>query len=415
MTRTQIMRVATLVMVVAGRSSLARARPPPRRQPGRGAAAPVFAGRSALAEAAAESLDSRIGHRCRVDRQDHIWIVHRGLDSLTGRTEAGMSTRHPRLRSLLLAAPPVLEFDRDRRARRPLGRAGQGFDWPVSPGGIAVDAKGQRVDCGRRRDRRAGAAAVAAAAGAARSAAAGGAAAPPPRRRRQPTRTCSSSRATASSCCRSASPATPRQGQQDDAQPSGRRRRRLSGQRGLRRRRLGTQPRRRLRRDDRRVQAALGRVRREAGRCRARPYEPAGEPAKQFRAVSCVAVAKDGQVYVCDRAEQSHPGVQEGRRVREEKVSSRRRRAGTARPGTSRSRPIRSSSSCMCRRPGREGLGRCAAPRSSRWPALATAAGSPAVLRRRQRRLDSKGNVYTGETFEGKRVQKLSGSKWRPV
>src|SRR5690349_13963371 len=30
-----------------------------------------------------------------VDGQDHIWLVHRGMDSLTARTEAGLGTNPP--------------------------------------------------------------------------------------------------------------------------------------------------------------------------------------------------------------------------------------------------------------------------------------------------------------------------------
>ena len=75
--------------------------------------------------------------------------------------------------------------------------------------------------------------------------------------------------------------------------------------------------------DDRRLQAALGRLRQEAGRrlvhatparsCRARSaapcrtrtnrarYDPNGPPAPQFRIVHAVRISKDGLVYVCDR------------------------------------------------------------------------------------------------------------------
>jgi hypothetical protein len=77
-----------------------------------------------------------------VDSQDHIWIVHRGLESLTARTEAGTGTTPPTAEDCCAPAPPVLEFDAAGTLVGSWGGPGQGFDWPVSPGGIEVDAKG---------------------------------------------------------------------------------------------------------------------------------------------------------------------------------------------------------------------------------------------------------------------------------
>src|SRR6476659_11087601 len=77
-----------------------------------------------------------------VDAQDHVWIVHRGLDSLTARTEAGTGTTPPTAEDCCSPAPPVLEFDANGTLLNKWGGPGKGFDWPVSPGGIAVDAKG---------------------------------------------------------------------------------------------------------------------------------------------------------------------------------------------------------------------------------------------------------------------------------
>jgi hypothetical protein len=77
-----------------------------------------------------------------VDAQDHIWIVHRGADSLTGRTENGLGTNPPTAENCCLPAPPVLEFDTAGTLLSHWGGPGQGYDWPKTPGGIAVDAKG---------------------------------------------------------------------------------------------------------------------------------------------------------------------------------------------------------------------------------------------------------------------------------
>jgi DNA-binding beta-propeller fold protein YncE len=77
-----------------------------------------------------------------VDAQDHIWLVHRGLDSLTGRTEAGLATDPPTAESCCAPAPPVLEFDQAGTLVSHWGGPGQGYEWPRTPAGISVDSKG---------------------------------------------------------------------------------------------------------------------------------------------------------------------------------------------------------------------------------------------------------------------------------
>ena len=77
-----------------------------------------------------------------VDSRDHIWIVHRGIDSMTTRTEASLGLTPPGAEDCCAAAPPVLEFDAAGTLVSHWGGPGQGFDWPVSPGGITVDTKG---------------------------------------------------------------------------------------------------------------------------------------------------------------------------------------------------------------------------------------------------------------------------------
>ncbi len=77
-----------------------------------------------------------------VDRQDHIWLVHRGVDSLTTRTEAGLNLDPPGSEACCKAAPHVLRFDPSGALVANWGGPGQGFDWPVSPGGLDVDDKG---------------------------------------------------------------------------------------------------------------------------------------------------------------------------------------------------------------------------------------------------------------------------------
>src|SRR3979490_1347034 len=46
-----------------------------------------------------------------VDARDHIWIVHRGYDAMTARTEIGAATTPKSAEECCVPAPPVLEFD----------------------------------------------------------------------------------------------------------------------------------------------------------------------------------------------------------------------------------------------------------------------------------------------------------------
>ena len=76
-----------------------------------------------------------------VDGQDHLWVVHRGADSLEA-NEKGMMLTPPTSSVCCTAAPFVLEIDQAGKVVSNFGGPGQGYNWPQSPGGIAVDAKG---------------------------------------------------------------------------------------------------------------------------------------------------------------------------------------------------------------------------------------------------------------------------------
>ena len=76
-----------------------------------------------------------------VDAQDHLWVVHRGGDSLEA-NEKGMMLTPPTSSVCCTAAPFVLEFDAAGKVVSSFGGPGQGYNWPQSPGSIAVDAKG---------------------------------------------------------------------------------------------------------------------------------------------------------------------------------------------------------------------------------------------------------------------------------
>jgi DNA-binding beta-propeller fold protein YncE len=73
-----------------------------------------------------------------VDSRDHVWIVHR-RQSLNMATEAsaGMNTPSGMCCS---PAPPVLEFDPEGNVVGSWGGPGEGYDWPQSNHGITVDA-----------------------------------------------------------------------------------------------------------------------------------------------------------------------------------------------------------------------------------------------------------------------------------
>ena len=76
-----------------------------------------------------------------VDAQDHIWVTHRGGDSLEG-NEKGMMLNPPTSSVCCVAAPFVLELDGTGKVVSSFGGPGQGYDWVQSPGSLTVDAKG---------------------------------------------------------------------------------------------------------------------------------------------------------------------------------------------------------------------------------------------------------------------------------
>jgi len=73
-----------------------------------------------------------------VDQQNHIWIVHRGSDTLAMQ-EKWLDIKAARC---CTAAPPVLEFDQAGNLLRAWGGPGAGYDWPEAVHGVAVDHRG---------------------------------------------------------------------------------------------------------------------------------------------------------------------------------------------------------------------------------------------------------------------------------
>jgi DNA-binding beta-propeller fold protein YncE len=74
-----------------------------------------------------------------VDAQDHVWIVHRAGSLEPGEVHA---TTNPKIAQCCAPAPPVLEFDAAGNLVGHWGGPGQGYDWPDSNHGITVDYKG---------------------------------------------------------------------------------------------------------------------------------------------------------------------------------------------------------------------------------------------------------------------------------
>jgi DNA-binding beta-propeller fold protein YncE len=73
-----------------------------------------------------------------IDARDHVWIVHRG-DSLSAAETA--AEQKPPTGACCSAAPPVLEFDPAGNVVGHWGGPGEGYEWPLSNHGIFVDHK----------------------------------------------------------------------------------------------------------------------------------------------------------------------------------------------------------------------------------------------------------------------------------
>jgi DNA-binding beta-propeller fold protein YncE len=75
-----------------------------------------------------------------VDARDHVFIVHRGNATLNQRTEGGGDAKPP-MGECCIAAPPVLEFDPEGNLVNAWGGPGDGYTWPASNHGIAIDPR----------------------------------------------------------------------------------------------------------------------------------------------------------------------------------------------------------------------------------------------------------------------------------
>ena len=73
-----------------------------------------------------------------VDADDHVWIIHRSSATL-GNNEKPLELKTG---ECCAGAPPVLEFDQAGNLLRHWGGPGNGYEWPDSNHGIFIDYKG---------------------------------------------------------------------------------------------------------------------------------------------------------------------------------------------------------------------------------------------------------------------------------
>ena len=166
----------------------------------------------------------------------------------------------------------------------------------------------------------------------------------------------------------------------------------------------------------------VGRFRRNAPAAGAGPYDPNASPSRQFRDVTCVKIAKDGMVYVCDMSNRIQVFQKNGTFVKEMIIAKETRGAVTTigqaparaqlagsvwdvafssepRSGNSSSPTATTTKSGSCPRHARRGR---AIGDGGRQPGRFLAVGSVAGRRA--------GNFYTGEQHHAKRVQKFAAS-----
>jgi DNA-binding beta-propeller fold protein YncE len=350
-----------------------------------------------------------------VDGQDHIWVVHRGVDSL--QTNEKGPALEPWASSCCFAAPQILEFDVAGTLLNSWEpKTGPGYDWPHDPAGIAVDDKGNvwvagglppsSLPAARGRGPAPAAGAAPAARGAAPAAAPAGRGAAP------------------------AAAAPPADAQVLKFDKAGK----FVLQIGKAGKAEGSDSTTGLNKPggvavdsaanevyvadgfgNHRVavfDATTGAFKRSWGAYGEKPtdtdpgnYDPNAPPSKQFHTVSCVKIAKDGMVYVCDRQNDRIQVFQkDGKFVKEAFVSKTTTGDGSVWDvAFSPDQKVlyvadgHDKKVWMLDRASLETIGSFGD--GGRYPGLFYGVGSVAV--------DSKGNVYTGETFDGKRVQKF--------
>jgi DNA-binding beta-propeller fold protein YncE len=75
-----------------------------------------------------------------VDEKDNVWVIHRGAGGLHN-NEKGAELNPP-IAECCKTAPPILVYDSQGNLLRTWGGPGQGYEWPESNHGVHVDYKG---------------------------------------------------------------------------------------------------------------------------------------------------------------------------------------------------------------------------------------------------------------------------------
>jgi hypothetical protein len=343
-----------------------------------------------------------------VDAQDHIWVVHRGGDSMNARTEIGLVANPPTAESCCAPAPQVLEFDASGTLLGHWGGPGDGYDWPRSPGSLTVDAKGnvwiaaagvtETPSTGR--GGRGGGATGAATTGDKADVPAG-AVAKTDAHVLKFTRTgkflLQIGKAGAPGANDSKTALNRPAAVAVDAAAN-----EVYVADGFANRRIVV------------FDADTGAYKRHWGAYGKPPadadpaeYRPGDPPAQQFRSVSCVEISKDGLVYVCDRKnDRLQVFRKDGTFVKEAFIQKETRGEGSvwdvafSPDPQQRQLYVADGQDQKVFVLDRDTLAIVSAiGGGGRWPGAFFGVGSVAV--------DSSGNVYTGENFEGKRLQKF--------
>src|SRR5437588_4776576 len=75
-----------------------------------------------------------------VDSRDHVFIIHRGEPTLNQKEI--YAAQNPPMSDCCVPAPPILEFDQEGNLVKGWGGPGEGYEWPESNHGITPDSKG---------------------------------------------------------------------------------------------------------------------------------------------------------------------------------------------------------------------------------------------------------------------------------
>lgn len=332
------------------------------------------------------------------DSRGHIWVVHRGAASLNARTEMGAATDPPTAQACCIPAPVVLQFDPSGKVVSHWGGPGKGYDWPQSPGGITVDGQGNVWIAA------AGPADPLPGARASGRGGRGGAEAPPPTdahvlKFSADGRFLLQIGSAGKTGDSNSTTALHRPTAVDVDATVGE----VYVADGIVNRRIVV------------FDASTGAYKRHWGAYGAKPddadigpYDPSAPPAKQFRVPACVKLAADGLVYVCDRRNNRIQVFRkDGTFVKEAFVAKGTRGEGSVWSIAFSSDPeqrylyVADGSNQKVWILGREGLDVLSSVGAGgRWPGHFYGVGSVAV--------DAAGNLYTGETYEGKRLQKFT-------